>query len=58
MSGKVVYNIILEIKIKSELFSSYFNESIEKLVKEEEIHITKALYFLESTIFNYILFFN
>lgn len=30
MSGKVVYNIILEIKIKGEFFSSYFNESIEK----------------------------
>lgn len=54
MSGKVVYDIILEIKIKGELL---FQRKHRKIGRGE-IHITKALYFLESTTFNYILFFN
>lgn len=54
MSGKVVYDIILEIKIKGELLFQLKHRKIGR----GEIHITKALYFLESTTFNYILFFN
>lgn len=53
MSGKVVYNIILEIKIKGELLFQWKHRKIDT----GEIHIRKALYFSEST-FDYILFFN
>lgn len=50
MSGKVVYDIILEIKIKGELL---FQRKHRKIGRGE-IHITKALYFLESTTLYFI----